>query len=203
MRARLASTNPHKLAELGLVLPGWSLERLEAAELPPETGTTYVANARAKAHAGRGLVGSGEWVLGEDSGIEAAALGGRPGLESARWAQDGVARLLAELAQADDRSARYVCGLVAISPAGEELVAEGVLPGEIGSEPRGREGFGYDPIFVPDGEERTVAELGDAWKARNSHRARAASALAAAIARAHPAACSSGSLGLGSRPVRP
>lgn len=200
MRARLASGNPHKLAELRRALPGWSLERLEGAALPPETGATYLDNARLKARAGRVFAGPDEWALGEDSGIEAAALGGRPGVESARWADDGVARLLAELAGAEDRRARYVCALVAVSPAGEEVVAERTLAGSIAREPRGREGFGYDPVFVPLGERLTVAELGDAWKSSRSHRARAAASLAETLAGAHP---SGGSRGRGSSPVRP
>jgi XTP/dITP diphosphohydrolase len=120
-------------------------------------------------------------VLGEDSGIEVAALDGAPGIASARWAADGVARLLDELAGRDDRDARYVSAIVALGPAGEEVSVRGMLEGEVARERRGSEGFGYDPIFVPAGEERTVAELGDAWKRRHSHRARAAAALRAAL----------------------
>ena len=100
---------------------------------------------------------------------------------SARWATDGVARLLEELALLDDRRARYVCVIVAIGPAGEDVVAEGTLDGTIALERRGDEGFGYDPIFVPEGETSTVAELGDGWKTANSHRARAAGSLARAL----------------------
>jgi XTP/dITP diphosphohydrolase len=121
-------------------------------------------------------------VLGEDSGIEVAALGGAPGVASARWAADGVAELLARLEGVDDRRARYVCTLVAIAPGGEEVVVVvGTLEGAVAREQRGSEGFGYDPIFVPDGEARTVAELGNAWKRGHSHRARAAAALRAAL----------------------
>lgn len=181
MKARLASGNPHKLDELRRALPGWSLELLERRDFPPETGLTYVENARAKATFGRRHAAADEWALGEDSGIEASGLGGRPGIASARWAADGVAQLLQELAHQDDRRARYVCVLVAIGPDGEERVAEGVLEGTVSGPPRGRQGFGYDPIFVPDGELSTVAELGDEWKARHSHRARAAATLAASF----------------------
>ncbi len=168
LRARLASGNPHKLEELRAALPGWELELLETDRAyPPEAGSTYFENARAKAAFGRDVGGgSGEWTLGEDSGIEAAALGGRPGIASARWAEDGVAQLLLELGGLDDRRARYVCELVAIGPAGEERRGTGVLEGTIATERRGDEGFGYDPIFIPDGETRTVAELGNAWKRR-------------------------------------
>jgi XTP/dITP diphosphohydrolase len=123
-------------------------------------------------------------MLGEDSGIEVAALGGAPGINSARWTDDPIVRLLQELEGVDDRRARYVCELVALGPGGEELRGTGTLAGLIAGEPRGSEGFGYDPVFVPDGEERTVGELGNAWKQQNSHRARAAAALRTAIARA-------------------
>jgi XTP/dITP diphosphohydrolase len=117
------------------------------------------------------------WTLGEDSGLEVAALGGAPGIRSARYAPEGgaaVARLLGELGDAEDRRARYVCELVLLGPGGEELRGTRTLTGRISTKPRGSEGFGYDPVFIPDGEERTAAELGNAWKAENSHRARAA-----------------------------
>ncbi len=179
--ATLASRNPHKLEELGAALPGWELSLLEAEQLPPEEGATYYENALAKARFGRTLDDSVTWMLGEDSGIEAAALGGRPGIESARWADDGVARLLAELEHAEDRRARYVCELVCLAPDSGEFRGTGVLEGRIAHERRGSEGFGYDPIFVPDTETRTVAELGNEWKREHSHRARAAQALLTAL----------------------
>jgi XTP/dITP diphosphohydrolase len=94
---------------------------------------------------------------------------------------DPVRALLEALRGADDRRARYVCELVALSPDGAERRGTGVLEGAAAREPRGSEGFGYDPIFVPDGETRTVAELGNGWKRQHSHRARAARALAAAL----------------------
>ena len=175
--ARLASGNPHKLAELSAALPDWRLELLgDDLAYPPEAGETYYENARTKALFGRGIAPTA-WVLGEDSGIEVAALDWRPGIHSARWAQDPVTALLRELGGETHRRARYVCALVALSPEGEELHATGVLDGTIADEPRGDEGFGYDPIFVPEGERRTVAELGNEWKRANSHRARAAAAL--------------------------
>ncbi len=183
MKAVLASANPHKLEELTAALPGWELELLGDVEFPPEDGDTYVDNARIKARFGRGLVDAGAWVLGEDSGIEADGLGGRPGVHSARFADgDPVGRLLAELDGVDERDARYVCELLALAPDGTERRGTGTLEGRIVHEPRGSEGFGYDPIFVPNGEELTVAELGDGWKRTNSHRARAAQALRAALA---------------------
>jgi XTP/dITP diphosphohydrolase len=178
VKARLASGNPHKLEELRAALPGWELALLETdRDYPPEDGASYYENARAKAEFGRESAPTDEWVLGEDSGIEVAALGGRPGIASARWAADGVAQLLAELDGVDDRRARYVCELVALGPAGEERRGTGILEGTVATGRRGDEGFGYDPIFVPTGEERTVAELGDDWKRASSHRARAAAAI--------------------------
>jgi XTP/dITP diphosphohydrolase len=122
-------------------------------------------------------------VLGEDSGIECDALGGAPGVQSARWAPPGrqAEALVERLAGEQNRRARMVATLVAVSPAGEELHAVGVLPGSIAAQPSGSGGFGYDPVFVPDGFDRTVAELGDGWKRANSHRARAAQALREAV----------------------
>lgn len=175
---RLASQNRGKLRELRRAL-GWEIEPLAVDEYPPEEGATYYANARAKAEFGRSVEPSA-WILGEDSGLEVAALGGRPGIESARFARgEHVERLLAELegVEGDGRRARYVCELVCLTPD-RELRGTGVLEGRIVSEPRGSEGFGFDPIFVPEGEEQTVAELGDDWKAKHSHRARAAKHLA-------------------------
>jgi XTP/dITP diphosphohydrolase len=180
-RFRLASANANKARELERAVPEWRIEPLAAEEWPPEDGETYSENALIKARFGHHRLAPGEWVLGEDSGIEVEALGGRPGLHSARWAGDGVSRLLRELEGETDRRARYVCELVALGPSGEEVHARGTLEGEIAHERRGTEGFGYDPVFVPAGETRTVAELGDAWKARNSHRARAARALVDAL----------------------
>jgi XTP/dITP diphosphohydrolase len=106
------------------------------------------------------------------------ALGGAPGVETARWAEGRhVERILEALAGVHDRQARYVCELVALAPDGAELRGTGTLEGRIAEEARGGAGFGFDPVFVPDGEELTVAELGDGWKAEHSHRARAAQAL--------------------------
>jgi len=176
--ARLASRNEHKLRELRALLPQWELELLDE-EYPPETGATYYENARAKALFARTLTHLP--VLGEDSGIEVGALGGRPGIESARWASDGVAALLQELDGVEERAARYMCELVLLATDGDEVRGTGVLDGRIGREPRGAEGFGYDPIFIPQGETRTVAELGNEWKREYSHRARAAKALLAKV----------------------
>jgi XTP/dITP diphosphohydrolase len=208
-RAVLASRNRHKARELERLLPGWSIELLARDDFPPETAATYRENAAAKVAFARTHAPAGAWTLGEDSGLEVEALGGRPGVCSARYAEaasagshaaraqpedpaviDGrgegapaIAKLLGELEGVPDdrRGARYVSELVMAAPGGEEVGGRGSLSGRIAHSPRGSEGFGYDPIFVPQGEERTVAELGDEWKARNSHRARAARELLEAL----------------------
>jgi XTP/dITP diphosphohydrolase len=183
VKAVLASRNRHKARELERLLPGWTIEPLDRDDYPPETGTTYYDNAALKARFGREHVPG--WLLAEDSGLEVDALGGRPGVLSARYALEGppaVAKLLGELEGVEDREARYVSELVLLSPDGRELRGTGTLEGRIAEHAAGSEGFGYDPIFVPHGEERTVAGLGDEWKAQNSHRARAAHALLEALA---------------------
>ena len=183
MKGVLASGNAHKLEELAAAMPHWQLELLGPRDFPPEDGETYADNARGKAVFGRRFTPDGSWAIGEDSGIEVEGLDRRPGVHSARFAAGRpVERLLEALEgiNGDGRLARYVCELVALDAGGRELHGTGILVGRIAGEPRGSEGFGYDPIFIPDGEERTVAELGNAWKTRNSHRARAAAALDAA-----------------------
>jgi XTP/dITP diphosphohydrolase len=181
LRAKLASRNEHKLRELQEALPDWELSLLEADDYPPEEGTTYHDNARAKARFGRNIAQADVWVLGEDSGLEVEGLGGGPGVTSSRFAPAGdfVERLLAELdgIEGEGRRARYVCELVALSPEREEFRGTGVLEGTIAHEPQGSEGFGYDPIFVPEGATRSVAQLGNRWKSKHSHRVRAARAL--------------------------
>ena len=182
LKAVLCSRNRHKARELERLLPGWTIEPLDRDDYPPETGATYHENAAIKAAFGREHEPG--WVLAEDSGLEVDALGGRPGVLSARYAPEGppaVAKLLAELGGAEDRRARYVSELVLLAPDGRELRGTGTLEGRIAHEPAGSEGFGYDPIFVPEKEERTVAELGNEWKAEHSHRARAAKTLLAAL----------------------
>lgn len=209
MRAVLCSRNPHKARELERLLPGWTIETLDRDHYPSETGATYYENAAIKAAFGREHEPG--WVLGEDSGLEVDALDGRPGVLSARYAEaasaggraggarpgepaayggsgegaPAVAKLLDELEGVEERTARYVSELVLLAPDGRELRGTGVLEGRIAVEARGSEGFGYDPIFIPEGEERTVAELGNDWKAKHSHRARAARSLLRALGDAH------------------
>ena len=182
IRAVVCSGNPHKLEEFRELFPSWELDLLADADFPPEDGVTYVDNALIKARYGR-LVGAADrWMLADDSGIEVAALGGGPGVQTARWAEGRhVEKLLAALEGHDDRRAQYVCELVCIAPDRRELRGTGVLRGAIAEAAGGHEGFGFDPVFIPDGESRTVAELGDAWKAEHSHRAVAARALLDAL----------------------
>jgi len=164
------------------VLPVFELELLDAAEFPDEEDQSYYENARAKARFGRMMGEFDMWMLGEDSGLEVVALAGGPGLRSARYAEageDAIDKLLGALAGAEGerRRGRYVCELVCLSPELEEFRGTGVLQGAIAGERRGSQGFGYDPVFVPDGETQTIAELGDDWKRVHSHRAQAGRAL--------------------------
>jgi XTP/dITP diphosphohydrolase len=186
-RVVLATRNEHKLRELGEILAALELVPLPAeVELPPEEGETFAANAITKAHAARDATGLA--AIADDSGIEARALGGGPGVRSARYAgpgasdEENLALLLRELDGAADRRVAYVCALAYAGPDGEEIVVEGRCEGELATEPRGSGGFGYDPAFVPDdtgpGDERTMAELDPAEKHAISHRGRAARALA-------------------------
>ncbi|HEX5450468.1 MAG TPA: non-canonical purine NTP pyrophosphatase [Gaiellaceae bacterium] len=169
----VCSANAHKVAELHPLFPDWSLELLDASPLPPEDGETYVDNARIKARFG--LAATSQWVIADDSGIEVAALDGAPGVQTARWAEGRhVEKLLAALEGRDNRAARYVCELVLLDPDGREHRGTGVLRGWIALATAGSEGFGFDPVFIPEGETQTVAELGDTWKETHSHRALAA-----------------------------
>jgi XTP/dITP diphosphohydrolase len=193
-KASFVSTNRHKARELGVLLPGWEIEPTLTQELPAETGASFYENARAKAAFGRAVDPPDRWVIGEDSGLEVDGLGGHPGIYSARYAgveatdEENVAKLLAELAgvKGDGRRARYVSELVALSPEGAEIRGTGTLAGTIAAEPRGAEGFGYDPVFIPEDERRTVAELGNDWKAAHSHRAAAARNLLKAVGTGAP-----------------
>ena len=189
--AIFASRNEGKLRELRALLPDWDVELLGEVEMPEEVGDTFYENAAAKARFAQS-VEPGRWTIGEDSGLEAERLRGAPGIRSARYAgedasdEDNVAKLLDALAGAEpgDRGARYVSELVLLTPEGRELRGTGTLEGAIAAEPKGSEGFGYDPVFVPTGESRTVAELGNEWKRTHSHRAAATRALLAGLGEA-------------------
>jgi XTP/dITP diphosphohydrolase len=153
-----------------------------------ETGSTYLENALLKARAGAGALG--EPALADDSGIEVDALGGRPGPRSARFAGEDATdqQNLDELIRAlkgipgSGRTARYRCLAVLAFPDGRELHAEGTCEGTLVGKPRGTQGFGYDPIFVPEGRGETMAQMTDEEKDRISHRGRALRALGETLA---------------------
>jgi len=184
VRLVLATRNPDKLRELSELLRPYELEPLPYdVELPPESGTTFADNALIKARVAAGA--TGRPAVADDSGIEAAALGGRPGVWSARYAgeqasdEENLAKLLHEVPDEGDRRVAYVCLLAFVDPGGEERLAEGRCEGVLAHEPRGDGGFGYDPAFVPDdyADGRTMAELSPQEKDAISHRGRAARAL--------------------------
>jgi XTP/dITP diphosphohydrolase len=192
-RVVLASGNAGKLRELVTLLRPLALAVVPQTQLgidsPPETGTSFLENALIKSrHAARAAQLP---ALADDSGLEVDALGGRPGVWSARFAgpdasdAENLERLLRELADVPDdrRQARYQCVVVfvrsAVDPA--PLVARGTWEGRIARTPRGSGGFGYDPVFMPAGGERTAAELGSAEKNAVSHRGQALAALVAGL----------------------
>jgi XTP/dITP diphosphohydrolase len=186
-RLVVATRNEHKLRELGDILTGMELDPLPPeVELPPEMGETFADNALAKARAARRATGTA--AIADDSGIEARALGGAPGVRSARFAGPGASDeenlelLLRELDRADDRGVAYVCVLAYVDEDERERLFEGRCEGTLASAPRGSGGFGYDPAFVPadtgPGDERTMAELSPEEKHAISHRGRAARRLA-------------------------
>ena len=190
-RIVLASGNAHKAVELARVLPGWDVQTF-GGELPEETGDTFVANALLKARHVFAATGGGDWVLADDSGIEAAALGGRPGVRSARYAGEGatdgenLALLLREAPTGSPLG--YVCALAYAAPDGTEHVVVGRCTGTLAADARGSGGFGYDPAFLPDDEippppGRTMAELTPEEKGAISHRGRAAALLREHLAR--------------------
>lgn len=187
MRLVLASRNAHKLRELSLLLAPHKLIALpDSVELPPETGTTFAENALVKARTAAAATGMP--AVADDSGIEAVALGGAPGIYSARFAGEGasdgdnLAKLLRDVPPDGDTRVAYVCALVLVDAEGRELVAEQRCRGRLTHEPRGNGGFGYDPAVVPDDYDgRTMAELSAAEKDAISHRGRAARELLALI----------------------
>ena len=212
MRLVLSTRNEHKLRELSALMHPYELDPLPAdVQLPPETGTTFAENALLKARVA--AAETGRPAIADDSGIEAAALGGAPGVWSARYAGEGatdeenLAKLLSEVPADGDRRVAYVCALAYVEPGGREEIVHGRCEGRLAHEPRGEGGFGYDPAFVPDdypGDERTMAELTAEEKDAISHRGRAARALVLSLLRAEDAARPAGSLrsllgGLGER----
>lgn len=185
-RVIIATNNAHKVTEIRDTFAdlGWECLSLKEANIesdPEENGATLVENARIKARAAHEL--SGCAVLADDSGLLVDALDGAPGVYSSRYAGEDAADgdnnelLLKKLADVapEDRTAHFSCVLVFINEDGTEMVAEGRVDGLIGFEERGTEGFGYDPLFLPDdfGNEKTFSELGLEEKQKVSHRARA------------------------------
>ena len=192
-----ATGNKHKLREMRELLPGVALEPLPAGvELPPEDGASFAAIALEKARAVHEA--TGEAAIADDSGIAAAALGGRPGIHSARYGGEGasdeenLAKLLREVAAAgEERGACYVCALALVEADGSEHLFEERCEGHLIEHPRGEGGFGYDPAFVPDAtgadDNRTFSELSQAEKNEISHRGRAARLLARHLSAAEAA----------------
>jgi XTP/dITP diphosphohydrolase len=187
-RLVLATHNRGKLAEFAALLApfGVKLEGAGALGLPEpdETAPDFAGNARLKAHAAARA--SGLPALADDSGFAVRSLGGAPGVLSARWAGPGrdfaaaMARVHAEAGAHPDRAAAFHCALVLAHPDGREAAFEGVVQGTWCWPPRGEGGFGYDPIFIPEGEHRTFAEMSPAAKEAVSHRARAVAAFSRA-----------------------
>jgi XTP/dITP diphosphohydrolase len=193
----IATHNPGKLREIAALMEPLGIECVGAEELglpePEEIGNTFADNADLKAREAADL--SGLPALADDSGLCVDALHGLPGIFSARWAEDeegnrdwmrAMERVWREIEASGDEpshDAHFICSLAIAWPNdGQAETFDGRVDGTLVWPPRGGRGFGYDPIFVPDGETRTVADLGDAWKRRNSHRARAAHALRDALA---------------------
>lgn len=194
-RLVLATANQHKLIELTRILAAGHVDvRLcGLAEFPgapevQETGATFAENALLKAQA----IGkfTGLPAVADDSGLCVDALNGMPGVLSARWSGrhgDDAANLRLVLAQISDvpderRGAQFVCAAALVLPSGREHVSEGVVRGSLVREPRGQNGFGYDPIFVPDNSTLTTAEMDPADKDKISHRGKALRGLAPVIA---------------------
>ena len=186
MQIWIATGNKGKLEEYKLTLgkiPEFQI--FSQADLPhftprPEDGATFLDNARIKAKSVKALK-SEHWVLGEDAGLEVEGLNNLPGVHSARYAgphardSENIAKLLkmVQIRSSGNRKAQFKCATVFLTPDNQEWVFEGVMKGQIALKPSGSMGFGYDPIFVPEGESKTLAELGPAYKIQKSHRAQA------------------------------
>jgi XTP/dITP diphosphohydrolase len=190
----IATGNAHKVEEFDLLLAGSGFQVHSAKGCGGmlhvvENGATFAANARIKALALRGVAATDAWIVSDDSGLEVDALGGAPGVYSARYAGPGASdldnlnMLLAELAKQPEaeRTARFRCVLCLIDPQGAEHFFEGACEGAISLQPTGRAGFGYDPVFVPQGYDKSFGELGEAIKSQLSHRALAVAELRASF----------------------
>ncbi len=182
----VGTKNSHKIAELerilGPLLPDLTLEP-SPEDSPIEDGDTFSENALIKARSA--FVATGRPSIADDSGIEVVALGGRPGIFSARYAHSGedadnTAKVLAEMTGVDDRAAAFVCAAALVHEGGE-IVLERRWQGTLALHPAGAGGFGYDPVFVPEGHSVTSAELTPEEKDQLSHRGQAFRAMAPAI----------------------
>ncbi|MBX3022195.1 MAG: RdgB/HAM1 family non-canonical purine NTP pyrophosphatase [Bdellovibrionales bacterium] len=180
----VATTNQGKLNEFRNLMTNrvdlHALSELSTYAAPPETGQTFTDNARIKARTLKAIK-PGTWVVADDSGLEVEGLGGLPGVHSARYAGDkasdgeNVAKVLKmlQIRSPGNRKAQFRCVLVAYDPEGKEHVIEGIVKGTIATTARGKSGFGYDPVFIPEGHDKTFSELGAAMKNQISHRANA------------------------------
>lgn len=195
MRLLLATRNEHKLRELAQIMRPIELDPLPAeVTLPPETGTTFADNALVKARVA--AAATGRTAVGDDSGIEAAALNGAPGVWSARFAgedagdEENLAKLLRDVPPHGDTRVAYVCAIACVEPGGREHVVHGRCEGRLTHEQRGTGGFGYDPAFIPDDHpgDLTMAELTPEEKDAISHRGRAARELRRRLLEAEEAA---------------
>lgn len=180
----VATTNQGKLNEfrnlIGQVVELHSILEIATFSPQPETGQTFLDNARIKARSLK-AVKPGEWVVADDSGLEVEGLGNLPGVHSARYAgpnardAENVAKLLkmVQIRTPTNRNAQFKCVLVVFDPSGTEHILEGQVKGTISTVAKGKVGFGYDPVFIPEGQTQTFSELGVAFKNRVSHRAEA------------------------------
>ena len=183
----IATGNKGKLGEFKLLfskelpqMPVFSIADLKVFSAPPENGQTFLDNARIKAKSLKALK-QGQWVMGEDSGLEVEGLGNLPGIHSARYAgpkaadSENIAKLLKmmQIRAVGTRAAQFQCWMVVYSPDGEEVIFNSQLKGQISKNTAGQHGFGYDPVFIPENETKTLAELGSGYKSRISHRAKA------------------------------
>ena len=177
MKIYVATHNEHKLREIGQIFPTFEIVADDPVGVE-ENASDFAGNALIKVRAIAARHG-GEWCMADDSGLEVEALGGAPGVRSARYAGEpsntaaNNALLLKNLAGADNRRANFTCAVALVDPAGREHVAVGRCFGHIATAPSGAAGFGYDPLFVPDGHDRSFAELSAEEKNAISHRGRA------------------------------
>lgn len=177
MKLYVATHNAHKIREMGEILSGWEIVADDPSGVE-ENAPDFAGNALLKVRA-IAARHRGEWCMADDSGLEVAALGGAPGVRSARYAGEpsdtpkNNALLLSNLAGVEDRRANFTCAVALVDPSGREHAVVGRCFGRISEKPSGAAGFGYDPLFVPDGKDVSFAELSSEEKNAISHRGRA------------------------------